>query len=148
MQLLDPLPVLGTPQNGFTSFERLAPIWVIEDDCSVREVLELSFRYLGFRVHWASNAAEALNLLSGAGVLRPRLVIIDGRLPDSEGRQLAASLRESLPPETEIYLFSADPLITDSPVEELLPYGIRGILRKPYDTELLLELAQKHAFLQ
>ena len=68
-------------------------ILVIEDDTTLREMLELTFAREGYRTVAAANGHAALALVRGNG-FRPDLVVSDYVLPGGmNGLQVAASLR-------------------------------------------------------
>ena len=68
-------------------------ILVIEDDTTLREMLELTFAREGYRAVAAANGHAALALVRGNG-FRPDLVVSDYVLPGGmNGLQVAASLR-------------------------------------------------------
>jgi DNA-binding response OmpR family regulator len=70
---------------------RQAPILIVEDDpdilATVADILELE----GYEVERARNGAEALGVLSR---IRPRLVILDMRMPVMDGWEFARIARE------------------------------------------------------
>ena len=120
-----------------------SPIWMVEDDESIHEAMQLCFQSLGVEVQWAHSGEETRALLktSLGDSEFPSLVILDGHLPDAHGIELARLLRGCLPSETEIYLFSADSNLRTTP---LRAQGIQGFLQKPLDIDLLFSLVERH----
>ncbi|WP_295515652.1 PAS domain S-box protein [uncultured Pseudomonas sp.] len=68
---------------------------LVEDDVSVRLLLREMLSELGYRVRTAATASAALSLVDGD--LRYDLLITDVGLPDLDGGELAARLRERWP---------------------------------------------------
>jgi DNA-binding NarL/FixJ family response regulator len=110
------------------------PTCVIVDDHQA--VLDSVAAYLeseGFDVvGLATNAADAVRLL---GKLKPDVVILDYRLPDSSGLQVARALPVAAP-RTVAVLFSGD--ATRVVVAEALESGIRGVVLKESGATTLL----------
>ncbi len=74
-----------------------AAVLVVEDDPSLRELLELSLREAGCEAIAAADGAAALELVA-QGRIRPDLLLVDYRLPHGmNGLRLASTLRESRP---------------------------------------------------
>jgi len=71
-------------------------ILVVEDDESVRKLMEKGLVRLGYRVTVAANGREALFLVEEKG-LRPDLVVTDVVMPGMSGSVLAERLREKHP---------------------------------------------------
>lgn len=68
-----------------------ASILVIDDEPQIRKFLRISLASQGYRVLEAANGAEGLNQ---AALGRPDLVVLDLGLPDKDGQQVLAELRE------------------------------------------------------
>jgi len=74
----------------------VATILLVDDDSQVREMLTLVLRMEGFTVTPARNAADALRISrSMSGQID--LLISDVEMPDTDGLQLAAALRDTYP---------------------------------------------------
>lgn len=67
-------------------------ILIVEDDLDVAEMLNAYFRVQGYECLVASWGEDALNLAESA---RPQLAILDIRLPDMDGYEVAQRLRAS-----------------------------------------------------
>ncbi len=117
---------------------QLSSVLIVEDDSSIREALELTFEMLGIQVSWAVSGEDALEKVH-PGL---SLMIVDGRLPDLHGLELVRRVRPQLPESTLYYLFSAEAGLNP---DELRACGIQGLIRKPFDTERLIELAASHS---
>lgn len=116
----------------------LSSVLIVEDDSSIREALDLTFEMLGIHVSWAVSGEDAI------AAIHPELslVIVDGRLPDLHGLEVVRRIRPQLPESTLFYLFSAEAGLNP---DELRNHGIQGLIRKPFDTERLIELAAHHS---
>lgn len=66
-------------------------VLVIDDEVQIRRLLDIGLRAEGYDVLLAANAAEGLAL---AAVQSPDLVILDIGLPDREGHEVLAELRQ------------------------------------------------------
>lgn len=115
-----------------------ALVAVVDDDDFSREILRGLLLDEGFRVvDWPSGQAALADLRRSSRV--PEAAVVDARLPDLPGTELALALRSGteFPAVERVVLTSADPSAGTK-----APPGIR-FLRKPIDLELLLgELRQ------
>jgi DNA-binding response OmpR family regulator len=64
---------------------------VVEDEARIAAFLEKGLKAHGYAVEWARNGAEALRLGAGPDIA---LVILDLKLPDLDGLEVLAGLRE------------------------------------------------------
>jgi DNA-binding response OmpR family regulator len=69
-----------------------ASLLIVEDDLDIAEMLNAYFRVQGYQVRTASWGEEALRSAQGS---RPDLVILDIRLPDIDGFEVARRLRSN-----------------------------------------------------
>lgn len=69
-------------------------ILIVDDDPSVRRMLELTFRAAGFATHTAANGAEALRTLDETPC---DLIILDMVMPEKEGIETLLQLKERTP---------------------------------------------------
>ena len=67
---------------------------VVEDEERIASFLEKGLTARGYAVEWASTGAEALRLGTGPDIA---LVILDLKLPDLDGFEVLAGLREQGP---------------------------------------------------
>ena len=109
----------------------------IEDDANMREIISTYLSMKGIAVRCASRAEEGFTLVAGE---QPDLVLLDVRLSDGDGIELAARIK-------------ADPVVGGAPVVLLtglvsedeerraLEAGCARFLRKPLKlSELLSEI--------
>ena len=110
-------------------------ILIVEDDEDVGKVLRLRLGREGYETHVEGTGKGAL---SYAADCRPDLVVLDVRLPDMSGLQVAKQLRKlSLPWELPILMLTG----LDQPVDKLygFAFGADAYLTKPYDPAELLK---------
>ena len=117
-------------------------ILVIDDDESQVTALSHSLMSLGYRVSVASTCADGIRIAYSD---RPDLVLLDIKLPDGDGLDMCSKFNDD--PET------ADvPVIvvsgSDRPdiVRQARSVGCHYFVRKPYDPNALLILAQNAIF--
>jgi DNA-binding response OmpR family regulator len=112
----------------------LPRVVVIDDDEPIRHLVAVVLRGIA-DVDQASTAAEGLALI---GDQPPRLVILDARLPDGAGVDVARRIR-ALPSAagTPIVMVSGDPGAAHNA-------DVDGYLRKPFDIEELRSCVQAY----
>jgi len=66
-------------------------VLLVDDDDDLRELLQGLFRAHGYAVQSASNGITALEI---AASFRPEVTVLDIRLPDMDGYELARKLRQ------------------------------------------------------
>jgi two-component system NtrC family response regulator len=66
-------------------------ILVVDDDSSVRRVIQMQLSEAGYGVELAATGGEALRVL---GETQPKLVITDLRMPDLDGIELLRRIAE------------------------------------------------------
>ena len=115
-----------------------ASILVIDDDESIRQLLQLHLSAAGYEVHVADDAISA-----GYMVLRspPDLIISDVNMPHMDGFEFIAALKadKSIPDIPVIFLTSVEE--GDYRGKSL---GAVGYVTKPVRADRLLELVAKH----
>lgn len=116
-------------------------ILLVEDELPIRKFLGASLASAGYRLDEATTGHEALRLASQSP---PDLVILDLGLPDMDGQELLATLREWLT--APIIVLSA----RDQEQQKIaaLDHGADDYLTKPFSTgELLARIraALRHA---
>ena len=85
-----------------------ASVLIVEDERKIRELLRTSLEHEGFSVLSTESGAEAITL---AREMQPDLVLLDLRLPDVPGEEVARELRAST--EVAIVILTAKTEITD-----------------------------------
>jgi CheY-like chemotaxis protein len=120
--------VVTTPRTA----EREPRILVVDDDPNIRELLTQEFIEAGYQVALAANGREALAEVRRH---RPDLVVLDVMMPEMNGFDVAAVLRND--PETLDI-----PIVILSIVEDRergFRLGVDRYLTKPIDTDLLFK---------
>src|SRR5581483_2669211 len=76
--------------NEAFSHSRMQPILIVDDEPRIAEIAGDYLRHAGYRVLAATTGAAAL---AAAAAERPALVVLDLRLPDMDGIEVARGLR-------------------------------------------------------
>lgn len=118
-----------SPPSGMVS----GTILVVEDDSSVREMLISMLESLGYTVHGASKAEEAISMLSSA-VEKPDLILTDVVLPGISGREMADRIAVIRPGIPLIFMsgYASDMIASKGVLEEGTHF-----LQKPFDMNTL-----------
>ncbi|MEY4615091.1 MAG: Family ership [Pseudomonadota bacterium] len=112
--------------------EEKASLLIIDDDKSIRYILQKSLEDEGYQVEIDQNGQEALSVLAAG--YRPVMILLDIHMPIMDGLQfLAAKARESSSAEIGVIVISA----ADG-VENLFLNQRCGFLRKPINFEELM----------
>jgi two-component system, chemotaxis family, CheB/CheR fusion protein len=115
-----------------------AAILVVEDDTSVRDMLDLLFASEGYRTAAAADGKQALALARGA--IRPDLVVADYGLPNGlTGLQVVAGVREAMGREIPAVILTGD--ISTGTMREITRWGCVQ-RNKPVRAEELTHLIQ------
>lgn len=110
-------------------------ILIVEDDASLADSLGRLLEHAGFAVETKHNGTDAVDC---AEARRPDLVILDLKLPDIHGYQVAQELRRLYQPAvTPILMLTG----LDQPIDKLRGYarGADAYLTKPCASEELLQ---------
>ncbi len=110
-----------------------ALVLVIEDDESIRRLLELALRDEGYATATAANASLALDLLPH---LHPDLILLDLRMPVMGGAAFLDAYRAMPVRHAPVVLLTA---ARESETLPLLPL-VDAVLPKPFDIDELLRL--------
>ncbi|MGH8802906.1 MAG: sigma 54-interacting transcriptional regulator, partial [Casimicrobiaceae bacterium] len=125
----------ATPRTG----EPDAAVWIVDDDRSIRWVLEKALGREGFAYRSFASAYEALQALS---VARPQVLVSDIRMPGESGLSLLREVRERYPQLPVIVMTAYSDL--DSAVAAFQG-GAFEYLPKPFDVEHALTLIRRAA---
>jgi two-component system, OmpR family, KDP operon response regulator KdpE len=110
---------------------RPAKILVVDDEPQIRTLLKATLGRAGYATVEAANAREAVN---AKAIDKPDLILLDLGLPDRDGLELVALLRQE--PHSALIVVSARDQ-TDQKVAAL-DLGADDYVTKPFDTEELL----------
>ena len=113
-------------------------ILVVDDHPSMASTLADVLDVKGFESHAAYSGAEALEILRNQ---RVEILLTDVRMPDMNGVELYRATRKTYPNLTTFLMtaYAADDIIQKGMAE-----GIKAVLNKPVDIDLLLTLFSAH----
>ncbi len=115
-------------------------IVVVDDEPDILKVLVFRLKKLGHQVLSAATGDEALSLIRAQ---KPDLILLDYRLPDMSGLDIAKRLRaDEAFRSTPVILLTA--AINDSIYKELEGTAVNDCLKKPFDPEELLACVKKY----
>jgi PAS domain S-box-containing protein len=109
------------------------PILVVEDNATTRKMLRIALEVEGYTVCEAEDGRSALRLASERP---PALVLMDCRLPDLDGFEVARQLHESMP---ELPLIAVTGW-TQLDESRVLSSGFVNVLLKPVEPSRLIEV--------
>jgi two-component system nitrogen regulation response regulator GlnG len=112
-------------------------VWIIDDDRSIRWVLEKSLQHAGIRIHSFESGDRALQHLRHE---QPDAVISDLRMPNLDGLTLLSHMRENYPAIPIIIMTAHSDL--DSAVSAYQG-GAFEYLPKPFDVDDAVAVAQR-----
>ena len=112
-------------------------ILVIEDDQSMRWVLEKALTKEGYRVSAASGGMDGLTLARSDS---PDLVILDILMPDMDGLTVLKRIKETKP-NLPVLIVTAQNIMTHA--IEAMRHGAFDYLPKPFDIPVLLEFVSR-----
>ena len=113
------------------------PVLVVDDDASIRDAVRDVLESAGIAVETAANGADALQKVSRH---RPRLVLLDMRMPVLDGWAFASALRErgmTLP--VVVMTAAAD---ATRWAEEI---GAIGVVAKPFGVAELVSAVHRYS---
>ncbi len=117
---------------------RTPRILVVEDDDSIRDLVDLVLSGAGYEVLTATDGAAALQVV---GTTRPDLVLLDMRMPIMDGWEFARRYRARPEPHAPIVVLTAARDAANRAAE----IHANGYLGKPFDVDELLALVSHHA---
>lgn len=107
-------------------------ILVVDDDSSVRRVIQMQLAEAGYGVQLAATGGEALRIL---GEAQPKLVITDLRMPELDGIELLRRIAEDEIQTTVIMITAFGSIET---AVEAMRLGAYDYITKPIDYDALL----------
>jgi len=136
------------PMHNAQASERAEPaegtrkpgrVLVVEDEDSLREVIEVLVSIEGCDVKSAANGALALDLLQTEW--RPDVILLDLYMPGMSGRDFVQQYRTLPAPHAPIIVLSGT---SESP-QELTELACAGWLPKPFNVDDLLAVVAQYA---
>jgi len=114
-------------------------VLVVEDEDSLREVIEVLVSIEGCDVKSAANGSQALELLEDDW--QPDLILLDLYMPGMSGRDFVERYRSRPEPHAPIIVLSG----TSETPQELQDLGCAGWLPKPFNVDDLLAVVAQYA---
>ena len=115
-------------------------ILVVEDHQDLRELVVLFLHSRGYEVMQAANGADAIQKAASSAA---KFVLLDIRLPDMHGVEVARHILE-LRPNIPIVGWTAD-YVSASYMQTLLEAGFIDCLQKPFSLSEVLRLVERYA---
>lgn len=112
-------------------------VLVIEDDQSMRWVIEKSLTREGYQVATASGGMDGLSLARSD---KPDLVILDILMPDMDGLTVLKRIKETRP-HIPVLIITAQNIMTHA--VEAMRHGAFDYLPKPFDVSVLVEFVSR-----
>jgi CheY-like chemotaxis protein len=116
---------------------RAARILVVEDDESIRDLVDLVLSSAGYEVVTAQNGAVALQVIDGA---RPDLILLDMRMTGMDGWEFARRYRASPEPHAPVVVLTA----ARDAAQRAAEIHANGYLGKPFGVDELLMVVGDH----
>jgi CheY-like chemotaxis protein/HPt (histidine-containing phosphotransfer) domain-containing protein len=113
-------------------------VLIVDDDEVSREVLATVFTIEGYEVQTAQNGVAALAMLD-AESYRPRVILMDVRMPGLSGASLISQLRERVRPGSGTVLLAMS--ASEPHIDDVL--GADGFLGKPFGAKELKQWLEK-----
>ncbi len=115
----------------------MKPVWIVDDDRSIRWVIEKALSREGIAFNSFSSAQEALDALSGAA---PEVLVSDIRMPGRSGLELLQAVKQRHPAVPVIVMTAYSDL--DSAVAAFQG-GAYEYLPKPFDIDQAVDLIRR-----
>jgi CheY-like chemotaxis protein len=129
--------VADTPEEKVHSLHGL-DVLIVEDSTDTLELLSMIFQREGANVTTAASAAEALHQ---AVMKRPKIIVSDIGMPETDGYQLLEQLRV-LPGLTDVPAIAISGYASEEDRERALSVGYMALVPKPIDVDVLFSLIQ------
>jgi CheY-like chemotaxis protein len=113
-------------------------ILVVEDDDSIRDLVDIVLSSAGYEVLTASDGAVALQVV---GSVHPDLVLLDMRMPVMDGWEFARQYRAGPEPHAPIVVLTA----ARDAAERAAEIHANGYLGKPFEVPDLLAMVSRYA---
>jgi two-component system chemotaxis response regulator CheY len=112
-------------------------VLVVDDDDSIREMIELALSSEGYEVVTAPDGAAALALLPR---MHPELVLLDMKMPLMDGWEFARRYRQLPDPKPPIVVLTA----AQDAARRAIEVGATAYLAKPFAIDQLLDLVHRY----
>ena len=109
-------------------------VLVIEDEAPIRERMERILRYEGYETRSAESGLAGVSI---AHAFRPDVILCDAMMPDGDGFEALAMLRQHLDTETIPVIFVS--AVTErASIRQAMEGGADDYITKPFTTEELI----------
>jgi len=115
-------------------------ILIVDDVPTNLKLVTVLLSRLGYQVHTASTAEEALEI---AQRIRPRLVLADILLPGMDGLEMTRRLK-SAPETRNTIVLAVTALAMKGDQQKALEAGCDGYITKPIDVKMFHALIRQH----
>jgi PAS domain S-box-containing protein len=112
------------------------PILIVEDNAATRKMMRVALQAEGYAVLEAADGGSALRMATEGA---PALVLLDCKLPDMDGFEVARRLGQSAP---SLPLVAVTGWMADD--ARLLAAGFLDVLVKPVELTRLMEVLERH----
>jgi CheY-like chemotaxis protein len=109
------------------------PILVVEDNESIRGLIQLVLENAGCKVHSVGDAEDALE---AARSIRPRMILMDVQLPGMDGLELTRRLKADAAT-SDIIILAVTAYAMESDHRKAREAGCDGYISKPLDIKAL-----------
>ncbi len=116
-------------------------ILIVDDSQSIASTLADILELKGYTAHAVNSGTEALQMLR----TQPAdILLTDIRMPDMNGVELYRAARKMLPKLVALFMtaYSADDIIQEGMAE-----GIKAVITKPVDIDLLLSMCSAYQYI-
>ena len=110
-------------------------VLVVEDDDQLRKVIATNLRARGFMVFEADSFSQAIDQLA----IKPQLMILDIKLPDATGWDVA-QWAETVSPSVPTIVIS----VSKPDQRQMAHFRPVGFLQKPFSIRQLMELVDEY----
>jgi CheY-like chemotaxis protein len=110
-------------------------ILVVEDNAENLALIDYLLTHYGYSPTLATNGPDGIRI---AAETRPDLILLDIRMPDTDGYEVAAAIRNTPALErTRIVAVTASAMVGDR--ERIAAAGFDGYVQKPIDPETFID---------
>ena len=117
-------------------------VLVVDDDESIRELVEMALSSEGHMVMTAPHGAAALEVIARTP---PDVILLDMKMPVMDGWELARRYRAMPGPHAPIVVVTAAADAAGRAADVAADVAADGHLPKPFDLDDLLRVVQEHA---
>lgn len=115
------------------NFLKNCSVLVVDDEVELRELVTEEFQKTGAKVESAASGEEAIKMVLDKHY---DIVFTDLRMPKGDGYFLAKEIQKLAISNLYVFFYSGH---CDLTLEELKPYNVSGIFKKPQSFSLILK---------